>query len=161
LIAEHSSKVFAYLTWLGADRELAEDLTQETYAKAWRGLEDLRDIGSVRAWLLRIARNEYFQVLRRPRLELLEIDAAHEVADGSPGTLARRAVQRLEPALAEAIVLHYFQALRFRDVASLLGIPVGTVKSRVNRALADLRTLLREEEGHGEERSGETTARTS
>jgi len=48
LIADHSSKVFAYMMWLGADRELAEDLTQETYAKAWRGVDALRDPGGWR-----------------------------------------------------------------------------------------------------------------
>jgi len=84
LVADHAAKVFAYLSWLGADRELAEDLTQETYAKAWGAIGELRQVGALRPWLLRIARNEYFQARRHPRLELLEDEAGQAVADGAP-----------------------------------------------------------------------------
>ena len=64
LIRRHHQGVYGYLRRLGAQPSRAEDLTQETYAKAWRRIETLRDAASLRSWLLTIARNEFFQRLR-------------------------------------------------------------------------------------------------
>ena len=68
----------------------------------------------------------------------------------------------LEPALQETVALHYFQGLSLREVGAVMGIPAGTVKSRVNRALGRLRELLDMKEAkHGTERTGKALARNS
>jgi RNA polymerase sigma-70 factor (ECF subfamily) len=166
LIRRHHQGVYGYLRRLGADATLAEDLTQETYAKAWRRVETLRKSSSLRAWLLTIARNEFLQWVRVERPEVRPLDEAPEEAEDGPGTeqglelaerdrALRRAVGRLEPDLQEAVALHYFQELSFREVATVLGLPPGTVKSRVNRAVRSLRTLLKPTEADHEERRDE------
>jgi RNA polymerase sigma-70 factor (ECF subfamily) len=153
LIGAHHGSVYGYLRRLGADAPLAEDLSQETYAKAWRSIESLREASSLRSWLLTIARNEYFQWRRNERAALVSLEAApaaeadrppadRQIAASERGDELRRAVGRLEPDLRETIALHYFQELSLREVGAVLGVPAGTVKSRLNRALACLRSLL-------------------
>lgn len=157
LIRRHHHVVFGHLRRLGADRALAEDLTQETYAKAWCKIEGLRQATSLRSWLLTIARNEYLQFVRSRNPEVNGLNELPEPAAEEPGAdalaaVAERdsrlqdAVRRLEPQLRETVALHYFQDLSIKEVAEVLGVPNGTVKSRLNRALETLRSLLEQEE---------------
>jgi RNA polymerase sigma-70 factor (ECF subfamily) len=162
--------VYGYLLRLGADPALAEDLTQECYARAWQRIDSLREAASLRSWLLTIARNELLQHARGRGPETADLESAAEIAGARPSPEAdaaasqrdgslHRAVQRLDPDLREAIALHYFQDLSFREVGAVLGLPAGTAKSRVNRALERLRALLREGgKDHGERRTGATAA---
>jgi RNA polymerase sigma-70 factor (ECF subfamily) len=170
LIERHHHRVYGYLRRLGAEPALAEDLTQECYTRAWQRIDSLREAASLRSWLLTIARNELLQHARGRAPEPLALDAAADLPVLRPSpedeaSAAQRdgrlhqAVHRLEPDLREAIVLHYFQDLSFREVGAVLGLPAGTAKSRVNRALERLRALLREKgEDHGEGRSGTAAA---
>jgi RNA polymerase sigma-70 factor (ECF subfamily) len=165
LIGRHHSRVYGYLRRLGADSGLAADLTQETYARAWRGIGELRKAASLRSWLLTIARNEYLQYVRVGRPETAPLDGLPDREDPLPGAeltlvrderdrMVRRAVGRLEPVLRETIALHYFQGLSFREAGEVLGIPAGTVKSRVHRALGDLHAFLeRQEADHERQRA--------
>jgi len=170
LIARHHRSVYGYLRHLGADSALSEDLTQETYAKAWRRIDTLRQSGSLRSWLLTIARNEFLQWARVERPEVETTGELPEQRDGDPGQEAallsserdralRRAVAGLEPELRETVALHYFHDLSLRECGAVLGIPPGTVKSRVHRALGSLRGLLeRKEADHGSEPTGTALA---
>jgi RNA polymerase sigma-70 factor (ECF subfamily) len=173
LIRRHHSQVYGYLRRLGADPGLAEDLTQETYARAWQGIRTLRKAASLRSWLLTIARNELFQQMREGRPETTALADLPERTDDAPGAeitlvrderdrMVRRAVARLEPTLCEAIALHYFQGLSFREAGAVIGIPAGTVKSRVHRALGCLRALLEQQEAdHEPERAAKASAGSS
>jgi RNA polymerase sigma-70 factor (ECF subfamily) len=170
LIERHHHRVYGYLRRLGADASLAEDLTQECYARAWQRIDSLREAASLRSWLLTIARNELLQHARGRAPEPASLEAAEDVPGLRPSpedaaAAAQRdgrlhhAVGRLEPALREAIVLHYFQDLSLREVGAVLGLPAGTAKSRINRALERLRALLREGgDDHGERRTGTAAA---
>ena len=161
LVSRHHQRVYGYLRRLGAEASLAEDLTQETYAKAWRRIGTLRQSSSLRSWLLTIARNEFLQWVRVERPEVRPLDEVPEEADDGPDVerglerserdcALRKAVGRLQPDLQETVALHYFQDLSFREVAAVLGVPPGTVKSRINRALRSLRTLLESTEADHE-----------
>ncbi len=166
LIRRHHPLVFGHLKRLGADTALAEDLTQETYAKAWRGIDSLRKVSSLRSWLLTIARNEYFQHVRRRRPEGPGLDTIPETQDAGPSPDAmaaagerderlHRELGRLDPVLRETVALHYFQDLSLREVAEALGLPAGTVKSRLNRALESLRASFEQEAlTYGQEATG-------
>ncbi len=170
MIRRHHSLVFGHLRRLGAEASLAEDLTQETYAKAWRKLDTLREASSLRSWLLTIARNEYFQCVRSRKPEMTGLDSLPEPSDGAPpadvAVIAserddrlQRAVGRLDPLLQETVALHYFQDLSLREISEVLAVPSGTVKSRLNRALELLREILEQEVlNHGQEATGETAA---
>lgn len=161
LIRSHHQGVYGYLRRLGADAFLAEDLTQETYAKAWQRIETLRKSASLRSWLMTIARNEYLQSVRAGRQGTAGTEGRSEMEDPGPGPegeavlterdrRVRRAVAQLEGPLQEALALHYFQELSLREVGAVLGIPPGTVKSRIHRAIGCLRNLLEEKESNDE-----------
>jgi RNA polymerase sigma-70 factor (ECF subfamily) len=170
MIRRHHALVFGHLRRLGADASLAEDLTQETYAKAWRRLDTLRQAYSLRSWLLTIACNEYYQSVRSRKPEVTGLDSLPERADDRPPAdsaalaserdrLLQEAVRRLDPLLQEIVALHYFQDLSLREVSELLAVPSGTVKSRLNRALDLLRVMLEQEAlDYGQEATGETAA---
>jgi RNA polymerase sigma-70 factor (ECF subfamily) len=166
LIERYHQSIYGYLRRLGADPALAEDFTQETYAKAWRRFGTLREAASLRSWLLTIARNEYFQWARNRSGDPATTTDAPEIAAEGPDPegavvlderdrLLRQAVNGLEPDLRELVALHYFQGLSLREVGAVLGIPPGTAKSRVHRALERLRALLEPMEAdHEQERAG-------
>ncbi len=161
LIRIHHQAVYSYLRRLCSDAALAEDLTQETYSRAWSAVDGLRRVESLRAWLLTIARNQFLQLVRRRRAQETPIDDAPEPVDPAPSALAtaadvqrdarlHNAVDRLESGLRETVALHYFQELSLREVGSVLGLPTGTVKSRLNRALESLRRVLDQQEANHE-----------
>ena len=163
LVRRYHESVYGHLRRLGADPLLAEDLTQETYARAWNRIETLRKATSLRSWLLTIARNQFLQWVRVKRVDTAAIEDLPEAADRAPtveSDLALRdAVARLEPELQERVALHYFQGLTLREVGAVLETPVGTVKSRIHRALALLRALLeRQETDHEQQRAGKALA---
>ena len=169
LVRRHHAGVYAYLRRLARSSDLAEDLTQETYAQAWTHVRGLRQCASLRAWLLTIARNEYLQWLRRRREEQGPTDGLEGRASPDPSAektlLAseragrlRSAVSRLEPELQECVSLHYFQDLSLREVSEVLAVPRGTVKSRLNRALGELRAQIAEDRSHEQRRAGRATA---
>jgi RNA polymerase sigma-70 factor (ECF subfamily) len=153
LIDRHHAGVYGYLRRLGAGAVLAEDLTQETYVLAWQRIETLRGAASLRSWLLTIARNQFFQWRRATGPATTPLENVPERVDDGPladGSLTRderderlrTAVGRLDVDLEETVSLHYFQELSLREIGAVLGIPAGTVKSRLNRALRRLRMLL-------------------
>jgi RNA polymerase sigma-70 factor (ECF subfamily) len=171
LIARYHAGLYAYLRRLGADRPFAEDLLQETYAKAWLNLASLRNGASLKAWLYAIARNEFLQAVRIRRLRTIDCDEVPDRPDQSPGPLERLehsrrdqalllGIERLEPSLREIVVLHYFEDLSLREIAVVCDLAAGTVKSRLNRALSLLRDHMNEKEpDHVGPRTSPTGAR--
>ncbi len=160
LIQRYHQAVFGYLRSMGADQSLADDLTQETYAKAWKNIDRLKDARSARAWLLSIARNELRQWARRRQPELMEMDELKErdTGEAHPDEQSAQREQdqqlaslicRLDAPLREVVVLHYFQGLSLREAGGVQGVPAGTIKSRLNRALVRLRELLPQEHHEG------------
>jgi RNA polymerase sigma-70 factor, ECF subfamily len=156
LIRRHHAGVYAYLRRLARRPDVAEDLTQNTYTQAWKHVRSLRRCTSLRAWLLTIARNEFLQWLRGRRPEEAWPAGLTQEASSAPSAEAtllaserddrlRLAVSRLDPSLQEPVCLHYFQEMSLREVSEVLGIPSGTVKSRLNRALNELRVQLAED----------------
>ncbi|MGY1914380.1 sigma-70 family RNA polymerase sigma factor [Blastococcus sp. SYSU DS0973] len=151
LVRETQSDVWRLCAALG-DRDAADDLTQETYLRAFAALHRFEGRSSVRTWLLAIARRvcaDSLRSRRRRRLSLvreasdLELLAAtgsgDAVAEGAAVTdlLGRLALDR-----REAFVLTQLLGLSYAEAADVIGCPVGTIRSRVARARADLVTSL-------------------
>jgi RNA polymerase sigma-70 factor (ECF subfamily) len=140
---------YAYrLTGSAAD---AEDLTQDTFCKAQRSLKQLRDPDRARAWLFSILRNAYLHRVRSDKQQrLVPLDSVGELAtDGSPEPLAEVEPDRLQEALNDLpeifrtpLILFYFEEFSYRDIAEQMGLPLGTVMSRLARAKAMLRCRL-------------------
>ena len=134
------------------DRDSADDLTQETYLRAFGSLHRFEGRSSVRTWLLAVARRVCADALRarRRRPTLVRIDPADvEVGDGVDRIAESAAVgdllARLEADRREAFVLTQVVGLSYAEAAEVAGCPVGTIRSRVARARADLVAALDED----------------
>ena len=130
------------------DGALAEDLTQEAFVRAYRSRERYRPTGPVGAWLHRIAVNVTISHLRREKLSRL-LAPRLLMGPGTGGyerveakTLLERALDRLSPRVRAAVVLHYFHGYTRDEVARILGIPSGTVASRIAKAMSVMRDEL-------------------
>jgi RNA polymerase sigma-70 factor, ECF subfamily len=132
------------------DPDQAKDAVQEALLAAWRGLPTLRDADLFDAWLHRLLVRSCIDEARRLRrhrltVPLTDLDAA-SVADESSVMADRdqlsRGFQRLSTEQRALIVLHHYLDLAMPDVAAAMGIPLGTAKSRLHRALANLRAAL-------------------
>jgi RNA polymerase sigma factor (sigma-70 family) len=132
------------------DPELARDAVQEALIRAWRDLPRLRDPERFDAWLYRLTVNACLDQARRRRRRPIEVELTPidmPAASDMSGALADRelvdaAMQRLDEGGRAIVVLHYFLGLSLTDVAGTLGIPIGTVKSRLHRALGEMRIAL-------------------
>ncbi|KMO13851.1 sigma-70 family RNA polymerase sigma factor [Methylobacterium platani] len=140
------------LTRHGAD---ADDLVQHTLLKAWEHRRQFVAGTSLPAWLFAILRNGFFNGRRKHRLEVPDPDGAHAAALASAAEQEHKAtlrdlqgaLDRLEPAQREALVLVAVEGLSYEAAADLIGCPAGTVKSRVSRARDRLALDLKHEFG--------------
>lgn len=129
---------------------VAEDATQEALVNAWRYLSSLRDPGRFDAWLYRLLVNSCRSQLRRSRRhEVVEIDVdtiAQPSADPVLAFLDRdqleRGFRRLDADQRIVVILHYYRGYSVPEVASIVGVPLGTAKSRIHRATRALRAAL-------------------
>jgi RNA polymerase sigma-70 factor (ECF subfamily) len=147
LIRETQADVWRLCAHL-ADRQVAEDLTQETYLRALPALARFEGRSTVRTWLLSIARRVCADHLRtRKRRGLVLVGEGADLAglerdvpaDEVGGTVAAQDVlDRLEPDRREAFVLTQLIGLPYAEAAEVVGCPIGTIRSRVARARADL-----------------------
>ncbi len=125
------------------DASHADDLTQETYLRAFRALPRFEGRSSVRTWLLGIARRACADHLRAlTRRRRLEARLAQDIEDAHPdpaGQISAHALlKRLAPERREAFALTQLLGLTYEQAATVLEVPVGTIRSRVARARADL-----------------------
>ena len=132
------------------DPDLARDAVQETCIKAWRDLPTLRDTDQFDAWLHRLIVNACFDVLRRRKRRPIEVELSPvivvSVEDASSLIAQRdsldRALRALEPEWRAIVVLHYYLGMPLPEVADVLGIRLGTAKSRLHRSLSVLRNVM-------------------
>jgi RNA polymerase sigma-70 factor (ECF subfamily) len=127
------------------DREAAEDAVQEAAVRSWRKLGNLRPGTPMRPWFLAIVANQCRIMARGRWWSVLRLRANASPAVGGfedrivRGADLRTALRKLPLDQREALVLRYYLDLPFEEVAAITGVPVGTVKSRVNRGLAAMR----------------------
>ena len=147
-VAENYPRIFRLLRSLTGQHDIAEDLTQQTFTRAWQALSGFKGEASAATWLHRIAYHEYTHWLRalRPHVGL---EAAAEIADPQPPQdmetlLLPSALAQLPSEQREAFLLYYVQELSVTEVATVLDIPAGTVKSRLFTARQRLRELLQD-----------------
>jgi RNA polymerase sigma-70 factor (ECF subfamily) len=132
------------------DVEQAKDAVQNALVRAWRDLPTLRDPDRFDAWLHRLLVNACIDEARRLRRHRLDVDLTTISAPSSVDDVSavedrdrlERGFLRLEPEMRAVIVLHHYLDLPMPVVASTLGIPLGTAKSRLHRALAEMRAAL-------------------
>jgi RNA polymerase sigma-70 factor (ECF subfamily) len=157
---EHGRVVFAQALLVAGERVLAEEIVQDTMLAVWRGAASFRGESSARSWVIAIARRQTRDRLRGRRLRVVgdAFLADQPVSGPGPEVLAldraelaevRGAIRELAPAHREVLGLAFGSGLSLPEVAAVLEIPVGTVKSRLTAARTALNGIL---EGKGQNR---------
>lgn len=145
--------LFAYILHLTDDAGVAEEVLQDTLVAVWKGAGSFAGRSSARTWLIGIARRQAHNTLRRRSPPRADIAAAEHVSGPSsqPEEHAIAAATREEVAAAmarlpmerrEVLLLAFAHDLSYQEMAAVLGIPLGTVKSRLNHAKQALKELL-------------------
>ena len=152
--------LYNFAPWLTQNREEAEDLVQETYAKALKGFGSFQPGTNFRAWIFRILRNTFLTSktgLAATRTVALESEDEQEqtiaVSHDTPESILLEQVdqERVQAALEEVpvifrevLLLCDVEEMSYREIADTMGVPIGTVMSRLNRARKALRAALEE-----------------
>jgi RNA polymerase sigma-70 factor, ECF subfamily len=165
LLKVYTRKIYNLCYRFTGRAEDAEDLTQEVFIKIFQTLQSYDAAqGSFSTWLHRVARNHLVDHYRRTRKDRMtdsiedDLDTVAEKpspVDGPAGhvearerkELLQRALDRLSPDLREAVVLRDLHDLEYADISQVLGVPQGTVKSRINRGRLELARVLKRMEG--------------
>jgi RNA polymerase sigma-70 factor (ECF subfamily) len=156
LVNRYYERIYLFMRAVGHNRQTSEDLTQETFLRAWYHIGQLRDGKALNGWLFRIAGNvsklHHRRHGDRPTVDLDSIEPPAGGADGSQRAGEREqmghlheAVARLPWKLRQAIVLHYMEQLTISEAADAAGVRPGTLKSRLNRGLEALRAEVTDE----------------
>lgn len=155
LVRDHSKDLYRIAFMFCGEPDRAEDLVQECFMEAWKGISKLRHVDRARAWLIQILRIRWYrtlnQLVRRRENECSD-DLADIAAEGSPEDemsshdWIRQALQQLEPANREVFLLTVMEGFRCREVAEMMEVPLGTVLSRLHRARVKLKAYLEEQE---------------
>ncbi len=161
----HIDAAYNLAYWLTRNSADAQDVVQDAYLRAFKAFGQFQG-GDIRPWLLTIVRNVAYRWLsvRKRNANVVSIEDALGRRDGEPGpafepasdepsaedvlisdgerTLVRRALAELTPAFREVIVLREFEGLSYQEIAAVIGVPAGTVMSRLSRAREQLKELL-------------------
>ncbi len=172
LVISHTRKLYNLCYRFTGWKVEAEDLTQEIFIKVFQTLRTYNAAqGTFTTWLNRVARNhlvDHYRRTKKDRLTSSLDEELRQVEEPGPGAepgarvearerkeLLQRALERLSPDLREAVVLRDLQDLDYLEIAQILGVPEGTVKSRINRGRLELGRVLKRMEGmRGPARAG-------
>lgn len=166
LIRRYQRPVFSLVFRMVRDRELAEDLAQETFVKVLNAIDSYRPEYKFSSWIFKIANNAAIDHLRRRNLDTLSLDGSphaetaeaieattlqlgdgqesplDEVASRELGTQIERAINALRPEYRSCILLRHVDGRPYEEIAEILDLPLGTVKTYIHRARNELRILL-------------------
>jgi RNA polymerase sigma-70 factor (ECF subfamily) len=166
LIRRYQRPVFSLIYRMVRDRELAEDLAQETFVKVLNAIESYRPEYKFSSWIFKIANNASIDHLRRRSLDTLSLDGSPhaesseaieatrlqisdssedplaEVANQELGVLIERAIGELRPEYRSCILLRHVEGRPYEEIAEILDLPLGTVKTYIHRARNELRIAL-------------------
>ena len=168
LLTRYERPVFSLIFRMVRDRETAEDLSQETFIKVLNNLDRYSPEFKFSSWLFKIANNLTIDHLRRRRVDTISIEGAPDavtaesakatsiaVASGSEspleelesrelGTAIERAIGKLRPEYRACIMLRHVEDKSYEEIAEIVKLPLGTVKTYIHRARHELRTALGE-----------------
>lgn len=149
LIQGLSTDLYRYAYWMCRNRLQAEELVQETYLRAWKAIDSLRDADSAKSWLFTIFRREYARQFERKRLEIQDLDDLSELPSGNPGLdtsteafVLRRALAELPEEYREPLILQVLGGFSCDEIAQTMGLSSNAVMTRLFRARKQMRDLL-------------------
>jgi RNA polymerase sigma-70 factor (ECF subfamily) len=154
LVRATSGDLFRFGYWLARDEALAQDLVQETYMRAWRSLDDLRDTAAAKAWLITILRREHARLFERKRLDVEPIDdvvvddrVSRTPEQAGEDTVIRAAIAKLDAKYREPLLLQVLGGYSCEEIARELNLSAAAVMTQLFRARQKLKAAL----GGGEE----------
>lgn len=153
LVRAYSKDLYRYGYWLCHDASIAEDLVQETFLRAWRGLESLKDEAAAKPWLITILRRENARRFGRKQFDLVDIEETYVPDNISTSTeqemenhLLRRQIFKLEPEYREPLLLQVIGGFSGEEIAGILELNKNTVMTRLFRARNQLKEVLENEQ---------------
>jgi RNA polymerase sigma-70 factor (ECF subfamily) len=154
MVRAFSAELYRYAYWLCRDRFVAEDLLQETFARAWKAWQQLREPASVKAWLISILRNEHARRFSRKQLRIVDGEPDESDIPSVPSSADRLEMEQLVGLLPlayrEPLLLQALGGFSCGEIAIMLGTSEGAVMTRLTRARQALRSELK---GAGKQRS--------
>ncbi len=148
----YSRSVYSLAVGITGDREAAEEVTQEVFLGIWRGARDFDPRrGNARSWILSLAHHKSVDAIRRQRVRSAEplheamadpADVAGEAMRTVESARVREALTALPGGQREAIALAYYSGYTQQEIAQRLGVPLGTVKTRIRDGMLRLRSAL-------------------
>jgi RNA polymerase sigma-70 factor, ECF subfamily len=158
LALPHFERLYNFACWLTQDRHEAEDLVQETYAKALKGFSSFQAGTNFRAWIYKILRNTFLTSrtgLKAAATVPLDLEGEEEIIPPAKETpesillqrsdsqMVQRALEQLPVAYREVLLLCEVEEMSYQEISATLSIPMGTVMSRLSRARGALREAVR------------------
>ncbi len=152
LVRRYSQDLYRYAVWLCRDTDLAHDLVQETFTRAWKAIHTLRENAAVKGWLTTILRREHARLYERKRLDLVNIDDVYIADDTSVEPEekqhlrdVREAISKLEDKYREPLVLQVLYGFSCDEIAQQLEISKSAVMTQLFRARQKLKAALGDE----------------
>lgn len=149
LVKAYASDLYRYAFWLAKERTVAEDLVQETFARAWKAIDNLRDEKAAKSWLMTILRRENARRFEKQSAEWIEIEEelVAELQSAEPDEKLERqilhqAMMTLENDFKEPLLLQVIWGYSGEEIAEQLGLKLATVNTRLFRARQKLTHLL-------------------
>ncbi|HZP66278.1 MAG TPA: sigma-70 family RNA polymerase sigma factor [Rudaea sp.] len=150
LVRSLSGDLFRYGYWLCGDEALAHDLVQETFLRAWRALDKLRDTAAAKAWLITILRREHARLYERKLPQFTDVDEI-DVSDerdaqlpesAGEENLIRRAMRQLDVKYREPLLMQVLGGFSCEEIAQELNLTPAAVMTQLFRARQKLKTML-------------------
>lgn len=149
LVQAFSARLYRYAYWLCGERALAEDLVQETFARAWKSLGSLKEESAAKSWLMTILRRENARRFEREQpvtvgIEYadLEVGKGHGPEHDMERGLVHRAILSLKPEYREPLIMQVIGGFSYREIGETLGLDQGAVVMRLYRAKRKLSEIL-------------------
>lgn len=152
LVAAYGSDLYRYAMWICGNDALAKDLVQETFLRAWKALDHLKDEGAAKSWLITILRREYARTFERkvPKFTDVETIEVPEETELEPDDrveiqLLRRNIRKLAPKYREPLLLQVVMGHSCEEIARELQISKSAVMTQLFRAREQLREALQKD----------------
>jgi RNA polymerase sigma-70 factor (ECF subfamily) len=152
LAEAYSTDLYRYAMWLSGNDALAKDLVQETFLRAWRALDNLKDVGAAKSWLITILRREFARTFERKVPKFTDVDKVVVIEDDelepdeqTERTLLRKGIMRLEPKYRDPLLLQVVFGHSCAEISEQLGISKSAVMTQLFRARDKLKTQLQKD----------------
>ncbi|RTR36811.1 sigma-70 family RNA polymerase sigma factor [Shewanella canadensis] len=157
LVRALHADIFRYAYWLCGDKHVAEDITQETFLRAWRSLESLKDDKAAKAWLITILRRENARRFERKQFNYSDVEQEHledvfssSSEDQAEQHLIRRQIAKLELEYREPLLLQVIGGFSGEEIAGILDLNRNTVMTRLFRARNQLKDVIEQPKARGQ-----------